>query len=100
VRQLTANNNVVFAEFCEQCAEFALVIALGTANGFLNPIINFQVLSFAELVDIESLVLYSLLVAAYSDVSVNHYYIMLDINKGTIGDKISVPTVGSYVLYC
>ena len=60
----------------QQKAELSLGEILGAANGFLYPIVNIQSLVLAKLVDLKPLVLHCLLIAAYSDVSVNHILVV------------------------
>ena len=59
-----------------QKAELSLGEILGVANGFLYPIVNIQSLVLAKLVDLKPLVLHCLLIAAYSDVSINHILVV------------------------
>ena len=61
-----------------QKAELSLGEILGSANGFLYPIVNIQSLVLAKLVDLKPLVLHCLLITAYSDVSVNHILVVWD----------------------
>ena len=52
-----------------------LVIQL--TNGFLNPTINLKILFCTKVVDSEALVFHRLLIAAYSNVTVNHFCLKL-----------------------
>ena len=67
-----------YSDVNPQKAELSLGEILGAANGFLYPIVNIQSLVLAKLVDLKPLVLHCLLIAAYSDVSVNHILVVWD----------------------
>lgn len=71
-REFSADDEVVLLYFAEQLAKLPLGVCLGAADGFLYPTVNHEILSLAEVVDFETLVLHCLLVATYSDVSVYH----------------------------
>jgi hypothetical protein len=45
-------------------------------DGFFNPTVNVQVFPLSKVVDSKSLVLHRLLVAADSDVTVYHFYVI------------------------
>jgi len=74
-RQLGADDEVTLLDALEQLAQLPFVVRLRAADGLLNPSVDAQMFTLAELVDFKSLVLHCLLVAAHSDVSVNHVQI-------------------------
>ena len=52
----------------------SLIIGFRATNSFFYPTINFDVFSLSEIVDFKSLILYSLFITAYPNVSVNHNF--------------------------
>lgn len=58
----------------EKLPETADVPVPGPADGFLYPAVDGDAVVTAEVENLESLVLHRLLVAAYSDVSINHNF--------------------------
>ncbi len=69
---LTADDYVVLADPAEKPAELPLGVTFGAADGFLNPVIDFQILPPAEIVNLKTLVLNRLSVAADANVTVDH----------------------------
>lgn len=74
--QLAANDDVVFVYFLQQEAQLTLGVVFCAADGLLYPVVDDDILSFTEVVDFETLVLYCLFVAAYSDITVNHNFVI------------------------
>ena len=71
-RKLAADDDVVLSDFFQQPAELAFRIVLRPADGLFYPVIHLQALFLAEPGNLEALVFHRLLVAAHSDVTVNH----------------------------
>lgn len=71
-RELAADDDIIACDLAEEVSELPLGVSLGAADGLLDPVIDQEAVSLAEVVDLEALVLYRLLVAADSDVSVRH----------------------------
>ena len=69
---LAADDDIIACDLAEEVSELPLGVSLGAADGLLDPVIDQEAVSLAEVVDLEALVLYRLLVAADSDVSVCH----------------------------
>lgn len=67
-----ADDEVVLLDFGEQSAEGAFVVVLGAADCLFYPTVDREVLRLAEPIDLEALVLDSLLVAAHANVAVGH----------------------------
>jgi len=70
--QFAADDDVSVLYLLEQFPEPALGVSTCAGNGFLNPAVNTPPLPGAEVDDFETLVLYSLFVAADADVSILH----------------------------
>jgi hypothetical protein len=75
--KLGANENVSLLQLGEHRAEFAFLWFLRTGDGFLDPVIDANVLTLAKAGDFEALVFNCLLVSADADVSVVHKVIIL-----------------------
>ncbi len=71
-RQLRADYQVVLLNPLQQLPELPLAVGLRAADGLLNPAVDVQVLTRTEIGNLKPLVLDGLLVAAHSDVSINH----------------------------
>jgi hypothetical protein len=75
--QFRTDDKVVFLYFLKQIAEFAFVVILCAADGFLDPAMDLNVLPFAVFLDFEALVFNSLMVAAHPDITVVHSIIVV-----------------------
>ena len=71
-REFGTNDKIILSYSIKEFPEFAFVVVLGAADSFFYPPVDFHGFLGAEVVDFKSLILDSLLVAADSDVPVDH----------------------------
>ena len=71
-RELGADYHIAFSDVAEKLAQRTFIVTFCAADGFFYPSVDGHRLFGAEVIDFKPLVLDSLLVAAYSDVPVNH----------------------------
>ena len=71
-RKFAADNDVVLVNALQEYAQLPLRVILRAADGLLNPVVNHEVMLFAKLVNLKTLVLNCLFVAADANVTVNH----------------------------
>ena len=66
------NESQMLQYFLQKITQLLFGVILCTADSFFYPIVNDKVLFFTEFVNFKALVLHRLLVAAYSNVTINH----------------------------
>ena len=89
-------------DFLQQVAEFPFVIPLGAAYGFLYPSANFKPFFFTEVLNLKPLILHSLLVAAYLNITVIHFILLCVKNRSVYiernGNSITVGNGAAWVI--
>ena len=61
-------------DFLQEITQLPLSVVFCATDSFLYPVVNDEILFLTELVNLKALVFNRLLVTAYSDVTVNHYF--------------------------
>ena len=61
-------------DFAKKPSKLAFCVVLCATDSFFYPVVNDYVLLLTELVNFKALVLHRLLVTAYPNVSVNHFF--------------------------